>query len=103
MSGGFRENELSKKDERTGEWLGLRWWNVEFFTSASCNPLVQLGATGKTGTRDTVSMRNAEFILRRRQRRLGASRNHRPLFLGVTGRVIEALRRHPDLRGVALV
>ena len=69
MSGGFRENELSKKDERTGEWLGLRWRDVEFFTSAKGIPLVQLRVTGKTGPRDTVPMRNAEFILRRRQQR----------------------------------
>jgi integrase len=69
MSGGFRENELSKKDERTGEWLGLRWRDVEFFISANGTPLVQLRVTGQTGPRDTVPMRNAEFILRRRQQR----------------------------------
>jgi integrase len=69
MAGGFRENELSKKDERTGEWLGLRWRDVEFFTSASGTALVQLRVTGKTGPRETVPMRNAEFILRRRQQR----------------------------------
>jgi integrase len=69
MAGGFRENELSKKDERTGEWSGVCWRDVEFFTSAKGVPLVQLRVTGKTGPRETVPMQNAEFILRRRQQR----------------------------------
>ena len=69
MAGGFREKELSKKDERTGEWTGVCWRDVEFFTSAKGSPLVLLRVDGKTGERESVPNQNAEFILRRRKQR----------------------------------
>ena len=69
FNSGLREHELLKRDERSDELRGLRWRDVEFFTSEKGSPLAQLSVDGKTGKRHVIPLRAVRFVLERRKRR----------------------------------
>lgn len=69
FNSGLREGELFKRDEKTKELRGLRWRDVEFFTSKGGVELVELYVDGKTGARKMVPLRTARFVLERRKQR----------------------------------
>ena len=64
---GLREHELYKKDERTGEMRGIRWRDVEFFTSTMGKELAELHVCGKTGERSVIAQEEAAHWLKIRR------------------------------------
>jgi len=71
---GLREHELYKKDERTGVLNGLRWCDVEFFTSSQGKELAELQVSGKTGERVVIAQEEAAHWLK--IRRATACKDH---------------------------
>jgi integrase len=71
FNSGLREHELFKRDEKSKQWRGLRWKDVELFTSKGGCELVLFNVTGntKTGSRQTVPLRAARYVLERRKLR----------------------------------
>jgi integrase len=69
FNSGLREHELFKRDEKTKVMRGLRWKDVEFFTSKAGSELVELYVEGKTGSRYMVPLRAVRFVLERRKLR----------------------------------
>jgi hypothetical protein len=71
FNSGLREHELFKRDEKSKEWRGLRWSDVELFNSNSGCELVifHIAANTKTGPRDAVPLRAVRYVLERRKQR----------------------------------
>lgn len=69
FNSGLREHELFKRDEKTKVMRGLRWKDVEFFTSKGGSELVELYVEGKTGSRYMVPLRAVRYVLERRKLR----------------------------------
>lgn len=69
FNSGLREHELFKRDEKTKVMRGLRWKDVEFFTSKGGSELVELYVEGKTGSRFMVPLRAVRYVLERRKQR----------------------------------
>jgi integrase len=68
LNSGLREHELFKKDERTHERRGLRWCDVDWFTSKGNVQTVELHVDGKTGERTVICQRPVRVILERRRK-----------------------------------
>jgi len=71
FNSGLREHELFKRDEKSKQWRGLRWKDVELFTSKGGCELVLFNIAGntKTGPRQAVPLRAARYVLERRKLR----------------------------------
>jgi hypothetical protein len=71
FNSGMREHELFKRDEKSKEWRGVRWKDVELFVSKGGCELVcfNIPENTKTGARAVVPMRAVRYVLERRKLR----------------------------------